>query len=266
MYTLGHIIFIVISLLIVALIVFVCKKNKWQIDNIIKVAFVIAVICEIIKVFSLIDIYPIVDSTIENGAIVYRETGQYFPYLEVVHMPFELCSLQMFFMFIYLTIKDATWKRRIYALIYGTALIGGILAIFASYVAIELETAGDFLLSIRVWEFYIYHAMIMAVAILMAMDNKYKLQFKDCKSTCVLIFLLDIVSIHLNSIFSIPVYVNGKLIGLNNSVNFFSSYSNPLGTPITNKYQYLFYLLTRFLIVLFLIIIIYLPFLKKRKN
>lgn len=266
MYTLGHIIFIAISILIVASIVFVCTKNKWHIDNIIKVCLILAMFCEIVKIFSVIDIFPIVDSYIENGEIVYKETGKYYPYIEVAHLPFELCSLQTIFMFLYLIVKNELWKKRIYSFIYGTALIGGVLAVLISYVAVGRDTVGDFLLSVRVWEFYIYHSIIIAVAILMSCNNKYNLRFHDFKWTCILILILDIISFYVNSIFSLPVYKNGQLIGLSNSVNFFSSYNNPLGIPITNKYQYLLYILIRFLAALFLIIVVYLPFLKREKN
>ena len=67
MYSPGHIIFIIISLIMTALTVFVCKRNKWHLDSIVKVCFFVAVICEVVKVFTVIDVWPIVQATVEHG-------------------------------------------------------------------------------------------------------------------------------------------------------------------------------------------------------
>ena len=266
MYSTGHIIFIIISFLMITLGVFICKKNKWSTDDVIKACFFIALTCEIVKIFSVIKILPMVQPVIENGEIVYKETGEYHPFIQTIHLPFELCSLQILFMPLYLAIKNKKWKRRIYSLIYGTALLGGILATFVSSIAGDYATTKEFLLSLRAWEFYIYHSMLMVIAILIATDKTYKLRFSDAKWTCIIVFLLDIIAFYINSMLSTPVYRNGELIGLSNSVNFFSSYSHPLGIEFRNKGQYLLYLLSRYAFVATFIIIIYLPFLKKTKE
>ena len=88
MYSAGHIIFIIISLVMIAIGVYICKKKQWPLDSVIKACFFIAVICEAIKVLTVIDIQPIVQETIENGEIIYRETGKYSPFIEYSHLPF----------------------------------------------------------------------------------------------------------------------------------------------------------------------------------
>lgn len=266
MYSAGHIVFIIISLLMITLMVFVCKKNKWPVEKVIKVCFFVAVICEIIKVLTVIEILPIVQETIENGEIVYKETGKYSPFIEATHLPFELCSFQIVFMFLYLVIRDAVWKRRVYLLIYGTALMGGLLAIFLSSIAGDFNTVREHLTSVRAWEFYIYHSMLASISILIATDNKLSIKLNEFKWTCIILCIIDIFSFYINSILSEPVYRDGKLIGLSSSVNFFSSFNNPLAIPMANKTQYLFYLATRFLIAFTLILIIYLPLLKKKRS
>ena len=250
----------------IAIGVFVCKKNKWPLDKVIKVCFFIAVICEIIKVLTVIQILPIVQETIENGEIVYKETGRYSPFIEFTHLPFELCSLQIVFMFLYLVIKDEVWKKRIIALIYGTAFMGSVLAIFVSSIAGDFNTIRESLTSVRAWEFYIYHSMLAVVAILIATDGKYTLKFKEFKWTCLMLWIIDNFSFYINSILSEPVYRDGKLIGLSSSVNFFSSFQSPLGITISNKEQYLLYLISRILTGLVIITIIYLPLLKRKRN
>ena len=265
MYSPGHIIFIIISLIMTALTVFICKRNKWPLYSIVKVCFFVAVICEVVKVFTVIDVWPIVQATIENGEQIYKETGRYTPFIEYSHLPFELCSLQILFMFLYLLIKDEVWKKRIIALIYGTAFMGGLLAIFVSSIARDFNTAKEYLTSIRAWEFYIYHSMLASLAILIATDGKYNLRLKEFSWTCIMLLIIDVFSFYMNSIMSIPVYKDGKLIGLSSSVNYFSSFDNPLGIPMVNKGQYLIYLGIRLLIGFILITIIYLPLLKNKR-
>ena len=265
MYSTAHIIFIIISLVLIVVGVMICEKTKVTIPSLIKVCFLIALICEVIKIFAIIDIVPIVETIVEDGIIVYKETGRFSPYIKAEHLPFELCSYQIIFLFLARVVKNEVWKRRIYSLIYATALIGGTLAIFLSSIAPEYDTTSEFLLSIRAWEFYIYHSMIVVIAIIIARDKNNYLRFGDIKWTCIILLLLDIFSFYLNSIFSIPVYKNDSLIGLEYAVNYFSSYNNPVGIVLDTKKAYLTYLMLRFIIALVLIVVIYLPFLKRDK-
>lgn len=265
MYSTAHIIFIIISLVLIVVGVMICEKTKVTIPSLIKVCFLIALICEVIKIFAIIDIVPIVETIVEDGIIVYKETGRFSPYIKAEHLPFELCSYQIIFLFLARVVKNELWKRRIYSLIYATALIGGTLAIFLSSIAPEYDTTSEFLLSIRAWEFYIYHSMIVVIAIVIARDKNNYLRFGDIKWTCIILLLLDIFSFYLNSIFSIPIYKNDNLIGLEYAVNYFSSYNNPLGIVLDTKKAYLIYLMLRFIVALVLIVIIYLPFLKRDK-
>ena len=266
MYSTAHIIFIIISLILVVIGTLICAKNNVQVYDVIKVCFLIAVICEIIKIFTIIEIVPMVEAVVENGNLVYNETGRFSPYIEAEHFPFELCSFQIIFLFIARVIKNETWKRRVYSLIYATALIGGILAIFLSSIAPEFDTTKDFLLSIRAWEFYIYHSMLIVIAIVIARDKNNYIRFSDVKWTCIILVLLDILSFYLNSILSVPAYENGNLVGLEYAVNYFSSYNNPLGIVLTTKKQYFMYLAFRFILAIVFIVIIYLPFLKTKKS
>ena len=63
---------------------------------------------------------------------------------------------------------------------------------------------------------------------------------------------MDFLTFYLNSIFSQPVYVNEKPVGLVYRANFFSSYVNPLGIVLTEKWQWILYLLIRMILVLVL--------------
>ena len=265
MYSQGHIIFIIASFIIIFLGVLFCKTKSIPTEKVIWACFLIGLTCEVIKIFCVIKMVPIVELTSENGTLIFKNTGKFSPYIESVYLPFELCSYQILFLFLARIIKNEKWKRRIYSLIYATALIGGLLAIFLSYISNDYNSTKEYLLSIRAWEFYIYHAMIVIVAIAIARDEHYKPRFSDIKLTSIIILLFDILSFYMNSLLSVPIYNNEKLMGLTYSLNYFSSYNNPLGITITTKNQYLIYLLIRLIIGFLFVVIVHLPFLK-RKN
>ncbi|MBO6120012.1 MAG: YwaF family protein [Lachnospiraceae bacterium] len=266
MYSTAHIIFIIISLLMAFVGVLIVEKKKIIVPDLIKVCFIIALFCEIVKIFTIIEIVPIVESVIENGSIVYKETGRFSPYIKAEHLPFELCSYQIIFLFLARVVKNEVWKRRIYSFIYVTALIGGALAIFISPIAPGFKSTSEFLLSLRAWEFYIYHAMLIVIAISIARDKNNYIRFTDVKWTCIILLLLDLLSFYMNSIFSVPVYKNNNLIGLQYAVNYFSSYNNQFGIVMATKSQYIIYIVFRFVLAIICIFAIYLPFLFKEKK
>ena len=78
--------------------------------------------------------------------------------------------------------------------------------------------------------------------------------------------VLDIISIYLNAIFSVPLYNNGVLLGVTHVSNFFSSYEHPLGMQMVNKQEYLIYLAQRFVLAVISFVIVYLPLLKRNNE
>ncbi len=266
MYSTGHIFFIVISLILIAFGVYMVKTRKPPIRKLLKMALLISVCLEVIKVFAIIRVVPVVELAVENGRIVYHQTGAFTPYMQGEHMPLDLCSLQIIFFFFALRAKSDKWKKIIYSAIYGTAIIGGVLAIFLSSIAPDYSTAGAFLLSPRAWEFFFYHVLIIVVAIAIAMDKECDLHFRDLKWMAVVTVALDFFSFYLNSIMSVPYYQGDELMGIGYAVNYFSTYNNPLGITMSNKEQYFIYLFIRIALAAVIIPLVYLPFLRRDKK
>ena len=73
------------------------------------------------------------------------------------------------------------------------------------------------------------------------------------KSTMIGLLLLDLPTFYLNSVFSQPAYLNGEPVGILYRTNFFSSYVNPLGLVLTEKWQWFAYLGIRLLLATALI-------------
>ena len=266
MFSTGHLIFIAISLFLIAFGVIMCLKIRPKLSRMINICFALSIISEIVKVLSVIEILPVVEPMVENGMLIYRETGQYAPYIQAEHLPFELCSLQILFMFLSLIIKKDENRKKLYSTMYGTSIIGGTIAVFMASIAPEFETTAAFLSAPRAWQFFLYHAMIIVVGIYIGISDESDIRFSDLKWMIVIVLGLDFLSFYLNSMMSVPYYVGDNIVGLAYGINYFSSYNNPLGIVMSTKGQYFIYLLIRIVIALILIPIVYLPLKLKKTN
>ena len=262
----AHIIFIIASFFLFIVGTVICYKYNFPTDKVIKVCFILALFSEISKIFMAMQIVPVVETVVENGALVYKNTGKFAPYIKSEFLPFHLCSLQIPFLFLAIVVKNTKWKKRILSFIYCTALIGGCLAIFLSTIVSEYNSQIEFLTSIRAWIFYAYHVMIMLIAMVIAHDKNIDIRFKDIKWSYIFLFFLDIASLYLNSIFTVPLYNNGILMGIAHESNYFSSYQNALHIQMTNKNAYMIYMCIRFVGVAILLTLVYLPLLIRKKR
>lgn len=256
MFSTGHLIWIAISFVCITCTSVLCVKKKPDLDRMLKICFVLGLCSETVKIFSVARILPMVAPIIEKTAdiqtINYTPTGQYSPYLEIAHMPFELCSLQMIFVMAVLICKTDKWKRRYLALINITGTLGGIMGILFAYVTVDYHTVQEYFLSPRVWQFFLYHSMVVILGLYIGFSGLFEYTKKDFRGVICALFSMDFLTFYLNSLLSQPVYVNEKPVGLVYRVNFFSSYVNPLGIVLTEIWQWILYLLIRLILVLVL--------------
>ena len=264
MFSPAHIAFILLSAALIAAGVLVIRRTRPSLDRLIKVCFVLGLISEAVKVFCVIEIMPVVEPVIENGMLVYRQTGAFAPYLQAEHLPLELCSLQLVFML--LVIRRRSLKRKLLALMYATALVGGVIAILLSSIAPEFKTAAAFFSAPRAWQFFLYHAMIVTLGIAIGMDREYDLHFRDLRYALLGVLGLDFIIYYVNSIMSVPYYQGDTLMGIAYAVNYFSSYNNPLGIVMSSKAQYALYLLIRLVLAVVLIVLVFVPFAVRDKK
>lgn len=124
MFSSGHILFIFFSAVwIISGTVFLRKKNP-PMRKVLLTCLAIAMLSEFIKILGNIEIVPIVEPIVEQGKLIYRETGAYTPYLEAEHFPFELCSYQIIFILLALAVRNPRLQKRLYALMYTTCIAG----------------------------------------------------------------------------------------------------------------------------------------------
>lgn len=266
MFSPGHLFFILLSTALILAGVAFCRKKRPPIRKVLLVCLCLGVLSEVNKILELIKILPVVEPVVENGILLYRETGAYAPYLEAEHLPLELCSLQILFMLLALLLRNPTWRKRLYALMYSTCIAGASIGILLSSEAPGLNTFAEFLSSPQVWRAFLYHSMLIVLGIAIGMSEECDVRFRDLPWTILFIAVLDWLSFYLNSMMSTPYYSGDTLIGIGNVVNYFSSYNNPLGIPMATKGQWFLYLLIRIALALILITLVHLPLLKKERS
>ncbi|MCR4606415.1 MAG: YwaF family protein [Oscillospiraceae bacterium] len=270
MFSQGHLIWILISAVLVAVLSVYLFKRRPALKNVFKVCLILGIVSEVIKVFSVAQIVPMVDPVIasENGsqAIAWIPTGEYTPYIAMEHMPLELCSLYLFFMPLALIIKDEKWKKRLYALMFVSGTIGGMMGIILSSIAGDFETTAAFFSAPRAWQFFLFHSMIVSLSLYIGFGDEAGLRFGDWKKAVVGILVLDVPTFYINSLLSSEIYMANQVVGVSHRINFFSSYVNPLGLILTEKWQWIVYLMIRAAMATCLIIILYLPMLARRRR
>ena len=111
MFSLKHIIILIISLVLI-ISLFIATK-KFSLQKLTKYAFIIGIISEFVKVFFY---------TIRNEASL----GGYLPKSD---LPLQLCSIQIILLGLVLITKKDNTKRFLYSFMYPTCLVGGIAAL-----------------------------------------------------------------------------------------------------------------------------------------
>ncbi|MBR4550878.1 MAG: YwaF family protein [Oscillospiraceae bacterium] len=257
MYSTGHLIWIGISAVLIIGGFFAIRVRKPTLDQVLKACLIVGVVSEVTKVFSVTSILPMVTPEIaatESGqALTYVPIGQYTPYLKMEHLPLEMCSLMIVFLIAALLLKNGIWRTRLLTLMYITGTIGGLMGILLSYIATEYSSAAEFLLAPRAWQYFLYHSMVVTLGLYLGFEYNGGVSLWHWKSTMIGLLLLDRPTFYLNSVFSQPAYLNGEPVGILYRTNFFSSYVNPLGLVLSEKWQWFAYLGIRLLLATALI-------------
>ena len=271
MFSTGHLIWIGISLALIVGGLIAIRARRPTLERVLKACLIVGVLSEAVKVFSVTAILPTVSPVIVEGAeglkLDYVVSGQYTPYMKMEHLPLELCSLMIVFLAAALLLKNGAFREKLLTLMYITGVIGGIMGILLAYITTEFHTPGEYFAAPRVWQYFLYHSMVVTVGFYLGFMRKNDISLKSLKPTLLFLLALDAPTFYLNSIMSQPVYVGDTPVGLAYRVNFFSSYVNPLGLVLTQKWQWLAYLGVRIVLATALIsLLLWLASLAQRKR
>ena len=245
MFSPAHLLWIAISLALIVGGLILIRIRKPTLEQVLRACLIVGFLSEVIKVFCVTTILPTVAPSVSGGELVYTVAGQYTPYMKMEHLPLELCSLMIVFLAAALLLKDPVWRERLLTLMFITGVIGGTMGILLAYITTEYDTIGAFFAAPRAWQFFLYHAMVVMLGLYLGFVRQSEISLKSLKPTLLMIVAMDLPTFYLNSVLSVPVYRGSELVGVAYSTNFFSSYVNPLGLVLTEKWQWLAYLAIR---------------------
>ena len=266
MFSAGHLIWIAVSAALTVIGLVCCFHFRPGLNKLLTVCCCLALVSEFIKLFSTIQIVPVVRAAVEiiDGVptVVYNETGEFAPYLEAEHYPLELCSLQILFIFLARFMREGKWRDRLLAFMYTTGSIGALIGIvFASTTVYDdYPTVLSYFTLPRNYQYFCYHSMLIVLGIYIGFSGELKISKEYYVTTILGLATLDAVTFYLNSVFSQPVYNGMDLQGVSYHINYFSSYLNPSGLQLVNKQQWFLYLAERFALGVGLITLAFFPF------
>ena len=245
MFTWRHFVWLALCLAAIAICLYFYGKKKPRLSAVLSCACVICVISELLKIFDAIEMVPSAGGT------------TYYPYLSLNHLPLHFCSIQIFFIFFARFSKNPERRENMLAFICPTAILGAIAAlampsIFSTSVPVEKS-----FVSPMAYQFFCFHAMLIALGIMILRSGEVKWQKKHVVGTIGGVTVLGFLSIYLNSLFSAPTYAEGKLQSVDFGTNFFFTYRNPLGIRMTEKWQWLIYLGVLLLVTIALLLLFF---------
>ena len=142
MFSPAHLLWIAISLALIVGGLILIRIRKPTLEQVLRACLIVGFLSEVVKVFCVTTILPTVAPSVSGGELVYTVAGQYTPYMKMEHLPLELCSLMIVFLYLALRMKDEARREKRLTLMYITGLIGGSMGILLAYITTEFHTVG----------------------------------------------------------------------------------------------------------------------------
>lgn len=202
MFTLNHFIWLGICTIAIAALFLLDKYRKLSFDTVLNIAVVGSVISECVKMFSnMVDGY--------KGGM----------HLNPGDLPFHLCSIQIFLFFaLKYFAKSEDTKQRFLGFMTPVAILGGIMALLIPTVGVEFTAP-------QVYQFFLYHAMLIFFAIYVIKNGLVRWSFG--------VLLRNLR--YLGAVCFFATIINSMLYESFNKVNFFYLVRPPMDNlPILN--------------------------------
>ncbi len=251
MFSIQHIIWMAICIILVVYISLRLRKTKPELRKVLSVMCIVCCISEFIKVFSSIHIVPSLDGTM------------YYPYMELSQLPLNLCSMQIILIFYVRFAKDSKIRDAILAFMYPTCLGGAFFAILIpSVLTVSIAPELAFLRPIG-YQYFLFHTGLAVLGIYIPMCHEVKLEGKHYFMSMGILLGIAFISLYINSIFAAPVYENGELIAVEYTTNFILTYQTPIGLNLTEIWQWYLYLVIIVSIAFVGMGCLYMPYLRR---
>lgn len=252
MFTTNHFIWLAISIALIIVSTVLLVKHKPDINKVLTVACVGAVMSEFTRAFSLMQLVPSADG------------GTLTPFLEVHNLPFHLCSVQVLLIFYTRFAKEGKLRTAILAFMYPTCAIGAFIALFIPIIfEADISITQAFTHPIA-YQYFLYHSMLVILGIYIAACKQVPIKGHHCFTTIGILFGMSLISIYLNSWMAMATYRNGEVVSVDYTPNFFFTYDPPVPFEFTSISQwYVYYLILVGLVFVFASLF-YIPFFKKK--
>ena len=256
MFSLQHIIWLVISFLLIAISLFLIVRHDPEEKTVFSIACMICIFSEMAKVFSTIRMIPLSGGT------------TYVPFIEMKELPLHLCSIHIFFIFyIRFFAKEGSSKMKILGFMFSTMTIGAVLALFLPTVFAVIPPEKAFVHP-QIYQTFIYHTMLVVLGIYIYRKWFAQWSISHYFSTLRMLALLAFASIYVNSMLLYPEFnENNEIAAARKTTNFFFVVMVPIGIDLKEKWQWFVYLLVMILIAVVTVGAWYIPvFLRERKH
>lgn len=180
MFTPLHFIWLFIVLVIVLTFVILNKKFKFSFDTLLNILLSTMLLSEMTKILCNMN-------TLENGT-----------YLDPGSLPFHLCSVQIFLaVALKIFVKKEKTKNVILSFMVPTMIVGAIPALLIPTEGVAFNETP------QIYEYFIYHAVIMAFGICIIQNKEVVFDGKALVRNLIFLSSLALVALWINSILQI---------------------------------------------------------------
>ncbi len=248
MFTLNHFIWLAVCLLVGVISAAYLRKYRPSLRTVLSVACVGCIISEVIKTFSVLKMVPSADGSSMHLI------------LEMQHLPLHLCSIQIIFIFMARFAHNKKTVETILAFMYPTCTLGALFALaLPSIFSASIKVSQAFTHPLA-YQFFLFHTMLVILGTYIALSGEVDIRPRHYLSTLGILAGLAFLSLYLNSIFAETTYVNGELVSVDYSPNFFFTQDTPIGIELYEKWQWYLYMAIIVALAVVLIGLFYLPF------
>lgn len=254
MFTVAHFIWLAICVITGVGAMWYLVKCRPSLEKVLSVACVGCILSELVKTLSVLQMVPSADG------------GTMHLYLEMHHLPLHLCSIQILMIFYARFSKNPTRRETVLAFMYPTCAIGAFLALMMPSIFTSNTDLMDAFGRAHPYQYFLYHVMLVVLGLYIAISKEVDLKPKHYLSTMGILGLLAFMSIYFNSMFAAPTYVNGELVSVDMSTNFFFTQEAPLGIILSEKWHWFVYIAVIVALGASLIGLFYLPYFRKARR
>ena len=164
MYSFFHFVWLAICALLMAAAFVYLRRKRPPLKSVLSLAGAGCVLSEVTKILSVIELVPSADGS------------AYYPYLELQHLPFHLCSMQILFIFYARFARNGPVKETLLAFMYPSCLIGALLAILIPTTFSGTVDAREAFARPLTYQYFLYHTMLIIFGAYIPMSREIELR------------------------------------------------------------------------------------------